>query len=220
MTRADVWLAQDSPDPEILVVGVPWAVDSRADLAPGALRERLHRFSTSAEEWGVDLSSLRVRDEGNWAVSEMGEPEMAVMVQDLAGALPAGPLRLYLGGDSAITSVAGNTEDANVIRFARNADPLATVDEQLFAGAGANHVSVDLAVLDRVYAPGARGARPGGLHISPLADAVRRSARHPSMVSFDFVGVDPELDSDGLTLDAMAHLLLSAVAGKRERDAV
>lgn len=190
MSRADAWLAMDSPDPEILVVGVPWVADSRANLAPGAVRKRLHRFSTSADEWGVDLAEIRVRDEGNWAVSELDEPAMAAMVRSLAGNLPTGPLRLYLGGDAAINSALGDDT---------------------------SHVSVDLAVLDRVYAPGAPEARPGGLHISPLADEVRKSASQPSINSFAFVGVDPGLDRDGLTLDAMAYLLLSAVAGYKER---
>jgi len=37
------------------------------------------------------------------------------------------------------------------------------------------------------------------------------------VLSIDFVEVDAEADRDGLTLDAMAHLTLSAVAGFAER---
>jgi arginase family enzyme len=38
------------------------------------------------------------------------------------------------------------------------------------------------------------------------------------VVSIDFVEVDADADRDGLTLDAMAHLVLSAVAGYAERN--
>ena len=189
MTRADVWLAQDSSDPDVLVVGVPWSEDSRCDLAPLALRERLHRFSTSEEEWGVDFSGLRVRDEGNWAVSELDEQAMVEQVRRLANGLPDVSLRLFLGGSSAISAV----------------------------GSSENHMSVDLAVLDRVFAPGAPEAKPGGLLLGPLADRVRDQARDPAVASFDFTGVDPHLDRDWLTVDAMAYLMLSAVAGYSER---
>jgi arginase family enzyme len=190
VTRAHVWLAQDSPDPDVLVIGVPWSEGSRCDLAPLAVRDRLHRFSTSAEEWGVDLSQVRVRDAGNWAVSELDEAAMVERVSHLATDLPDGPLRVFVGGDTAISVV---------------------------GGAG-DHVSVDLARLDRVFAPGAPGARPGGLLLEPLAKTVREAAANPFVVSFDFTGVDPELDRDGLTLDAMAYLMLSAVAGYADRE--
>ncbi len=72
-------------------------------------------------------------------------------------------------------------------------------------------------MLDRAYAPGCPGARPGGLTVRDLAEGVRRCAHNPKVASIDFVEVDPEADHDGLTLDAMAHLMLSAVAGYAER---
>jgi hypothetical protein len=50
-----------------------------------------------------------------------------------------------------------------------------------------------------------------------LAEGVRISARHPLVKWVDFVEVDAEADSDGATLDAMAHLFLAAVAGYAER---
>ena len=53
--------------------------------------------------------------------------------------------------------------------------------------------------------------------VRDLAEGVRRCARNPKVVSIDLVEVDPEADRDGLTLDAMAHLALSAVAGYAER---
>ena len=79
------------------------------------------------------------------------------------------------------------------------------------------HVDVDIDVLDRAFAPGCPGARPGGMSLRDLAEGVRRCARNPKVISIDFVEVDAEADRDGLTLDTMAHLVLSAVAGYTER---
>jgi arginase family enzyme len=79
------------------------------------------------------------------------------------------------------------------------------------------HVDIDVDVLDRAFAPACPGSRPGGLALRDLAEGVRICARNPKVASFDFVEVDPESDHDSLTLDAMAHLVLSAVAGFAER---
>ncbi len=115
--RADLWLAREDPDPEILVVGVPTSraslSPSKADLTPLAIRERLHRFSTYHGEWGVEFDGVRVLDIGNWPVSEMDMHEMPAVVAELAGALPEAAFTLYLGGDNAITRplVASMTDD-------------------------------------------------------------------------------------------------------------
>lgn len=102
--RADLWLAQESPDPDILVVGVPNSKSSRsgADLGPLVLRERLRRFSTFDSE--TDLASVRIRDLGNWAVSELGPDALPEMLRLLATELPHAPLTVFLGGDGGITA--------------------------------------------------------------------------------------------------------------------
>jgi arginase family enzyme len=79
------------------------------------------------------------------------------------------------------------------------------------------YVDVDVDVLDAAFAPGCPGARPGGLTVRELALGVKTAAAHPLVKAIDFVEVDAEADRDGLTLDAMAHLLLSAAAGFTER---
>ncbi len=79
------------------------------------------------------------------------------------------------------------------------------------------YVDVDIDVLDRAFAPACPGARPGGMTLRDLAEAVRRCARNPKVKAMDFVEVDAEADRDGLTLDSMAHLMLCAVAGYAER---
>jgi arginase family enzyme len=257
--RADVWLAQEHPDPDILVVGVPTSraslSPSRADLAPLEVRDRFSRFSTFHGEWGIDFGELAVRDEGNWPVSETDMHEMPKVVEDLAATLNRGPLTLYLGGDNAITrplarSLSEDRSKVGLITFDAHHDVrtldlgptngtpvrglieedglpdvgqrgIASVVEDALTVVGVMtdvvHVDVDIDVLDRASAPACPGARPGGLSVRDLAEGVRVCARNPKVVAIDFVEVDPEVDRDGLTLDAMAHLVLSAVAGYAER---
>lgn len=290
--RADVWLAQDHPDPDVLVVGVPSSKaslsPSRSDLSPLAVRDRLSRFSTFHGEWGVDFGGVAVRDEGNWAVSELDMHQMPEVVEQLAVSLTATDLTLYLGGDNAITRPlvraissdiarvglitfdahhdvrtlalgptngtpirglidedglhGANVAQIGIHSFANSADYRSYCDEQgisvlsvvdvetrgmasvvdsalsdLAARCDVIYIDVDIDVLDRSLAPACPGARPGGLGVRDLAEGVRRCARHPKVKAMDFVEVDAEADRDGLTLDAMAHLVLSAVAGYAER---
>ncbi|HET9260200.1 MAG TPA: arginase family protein [Acidimicrobiia bacterium] len=115
--RADVWLAQENPDPDVLVVGVPSSKaslsPSRADLTPLEVRDRLHRFSTFHGEAGIDLAGVTVRDMGNWPVSELAPDALISELTSLAENLPESSLKLYLGGDNAITRplVAAESED-------------------------------------------------------------------------------------------------------------
>jgi formimidoylglutamase len=290
--RADIWLAQDHPDPEILVVGVPSSraslSPSRADLTPLELRRRLSRFSTYHSEWGIDFGSVTVRDQGNWPVSELDMHQIPRAIEQLAGELKPAPLTLFLGGDNAITRPLVNAQSKHSTRvglvifdahhdvrtldlgpsngapvrglieedglpgpnvaqigihsFANSAGYRAYCEEQgvtvltvadieqrgigsvvedaltvLTVKCDVIYVDVDVDVLDRAHAPACPGARPGGMSIRDLAEGVRRCARHPKVTAMDFVEVDAEADRDGLTLDGMAHLLLSAVAGYAER---
>lgn len=80
------------------------------------------------------------------------------------------------------------------------------------------YVDVDIDVLDVAFAPACPGARPGGLTVRELAEGVRHCAAHPLVDAMDFVEVDASADRDGMTLDAMTHLILSAAAGYAERE--
>ena len=290
--RADVWLARDDPDPEILVVGVPSSkaslYPSRADLTPGWVRERLGRFSTYHSEREIDFGDVPVSDVGNWPVSELDRSQMPTVVEDLARGLPNCPLTLYIGGDNAITRpLVGAAHDdlskVGVVTFdahhdvrtmelgAANGNPIrGLVDEDGLPGLNivqigihsfansaeyrsycnkvgigvvvlseveskgvatvvtetlerlarrceAIYVDVDLDVLDRAFAPGCPGARPGGMTVRQLADAIFICAGHQVVKWMDFVEVDAAADRDGLTLDALAHLILSATAGFASR---
>ncbi len=79
------------------------------------------------------------------------------------------------------------------------------------------YVDVDVDVLDRAVAPGCPGSRPGGMRLRDLAKAVRMCGAHPAVTAMDFVEVDPTRDPEGLTLDALATVFLSAVAGYAAR---
>ena len=290
--RADAWLAQDSDTPDIRVVGVPSSKaslsPSRADLTPLEVRDRFSRFSTYHGEWDIDFGEVRVRDEGNWPVSELDMDEMPALVEKLARELPDTDLILYLGGDNAITRPLArigyeDIERIGVITFDAHHDvrtmdlgpangtpirglidedglpgvnvtqigihsfansvtyrrwcedkgiTVITVDQARTAGLSAVvgqelerlasycktiYVDVDVDVLDAAYAPACPGARPGGLTVRELAEAVRTAAAHPSVGAMDFVEVDAGKDQNGLTLDAMTHLVLSAAAGFTER---
>jgi len=119
--RASAWLADEAAVPDLLVVGVPSSrsslVSSRADLAPLEVRHRLDRFSTFHSELGVDLGSVAVRDVGNWAVSELDAVALVDEVMRLAKSLPETQLKLFLGGDNAITRplVAASADDLSSV---------------------------------------------------------------------------------------------------------
>jgi formiminoglutamase len=290
--KASLWLAGEAADPELLVVGVPSSRSSigasRADLAPLEVRNRLDRFSTFHGELGVEFGSVAVRDIGNWAVSEIGIGEIVPEIKKLAAVLPESRLKLFIGGDNAITRplVAAQADDlsevglitfdahhdvrsltdgptngtpirglieeeglpgSNVVQigihsFANSSHyrsyceeagiTVVTVEQverigmkaavdvalnQLSASCQTIYVDVDVDVLDTAFAPACPGARPGGLTVRQLAEGVSRCAAHPSVTAMDFVEVDPAGDVDHQTVDVLAHLLLTAVAGYASR---
>jgi formiminoglutamase len=79
------------------------------------------------------------------------------------------------------------------------------------------YVDLDIDVLDRAFAPGAPGSRPGGLSTSELFRAARLSGEHPNVAAMDVVEVDPALDIGDLTVLAAARCLLSFASGVVER---
>jgi arginase family enzyme len=75
------------------------------------------------------------------------------------------------------------------------------------------YVDVDIDVLDRAFAPGCPGSRPGGLTPRQLFDAVFAAGAHPQVGAIDIVEVDPVADVASVTVDAAALCLLNAAAG-------
>jgi arginase family enzyme len=84
---------------------------------------------------------------------------------------------------------------------------------ELAAGCEWIHVDFDIDVLDRAFAPGCPGARPGGMTPRQLAAAARLCGRHPRVRSADFVEVDPVADRDDVTVMALAGTLLAFLSG-------
>jgi arginase family enzyme len=248
------------------------------------MRDRLDRYSTFHGELGVDFGNVTVRDFGNWAVSGMDPVSLVDELSGLASVLPDSKLKIFIGGDNAITRplVAAQHEDLSKVGLVMfdahhdvrslddgptNGNPIPGLVEEhglpgsnivqlgihsfsnsepyrrycddagimtmtvgqleqlgmrgavevalgvLDARCDSIYVDVDIDVLDRVFAPGCPGARPGGLTVRQLADGVSSIAAHPKVTSMDFVEVDPASDRDHQTIDVMAHLFLTAVAG-------
>ncbi|HZD24324.1 MAG TPA: arginase family protein [Acidimicrobiia bacterium] len=286
--RAGVWLAREDPEPEVVVVGVPNSKSSstRADLAPLEMRNRLDRFSTYHSELEADLGSVRVRDMGNWPISGYDPESLVEELPRWTAKLSDAPLRIFLGGDNAITRPlvaaratdltglitfdahqdVGTLEDGpsnsnpvrglieedglgghNIVRIGIHSffNPVsdhrfcddagvttvtvaqvedsgikATVDaglDRLSSSCDQIYVNVDVGVLDSAFAPACPGARPGGLTVRQLATGVARCAAHPTVSAVGFVGVDPGADTGHQTVDVLAHLFLSTVAGYARR---
>ena len=81
------------------------------------------------------------------------------------------------------------------------------------------YVDFDIDVLDRAFAPGCPGARPGGMSPRQLMAAARLAGTHPKVVAADFVEVDPSTDIEDLTLMALTSTFLAFASGIASRQA-
>lgn len=79
------------------------------------------------------------------------------------------------------------------------------------------HVDLDIDVLDRAFAPGCPGARPGGMTPRQLVRAAWLCGADERVTSADIVEVDPTRDPTGLTVDNAATVLLAFAAGVARR---
>lgn len=79
------------------------------------------------------------------------------------------------------------------------------------------YVDLDVDVVDRAFAPGCPGARPGGLLPGELLKAAEEAGRHPAVRAVDIVEVDATADPTGVTVDLAAMCLLSVAAGLAAR---
>lgn len=85
--------------------------------------------------------------------------------------------------------------------------------DRLAAEADHVYVDLDIDVLDRASAPGAPGARPGGLAARDLLEVAFAAGAHPAVRCIDIVEVDAAADVASITVDAAALCLLNAAAG-------
>lgn len=75
------------------------------------------------------------------------------------------------------------------------------------------YVDIDIDVLDRAFAPGSPGSRPGGITPRQLFDAAFAAGAHPAVATVDIVELDPTADVEHITTDAAALALLNTAAG-------
>jgi formiminoglutamase len=75
------------------------------------------------------------------------------------------------------------------------------------------YVDLDIDALDRAFAPGAPGSRPGGLMPQELFHAAKVCGEHPKVNVIDFVEVDPVMDIADATVLAAARSILSFASG-------
>jgi formiminoglutamase len=75
------------------------------------------------------------------------------------------------------------------------------------------YVDLDIDVLDRAFAPGTPGARPGGITPRQLFDCAYSAGSHPSVRACDIVEIDPETDLGSVTVFSGAICLLNLASG-------
>jgi formiminoglutamase len=92
-----------------------------------------------------------------------------------------------------------------------------TLLDDLASRCAAVYVDIDLDVLDRAFAPGCPGARPGGATPRQVFDAAFAAGAHLAVRAIDIVEVDPVADVASITVDAAALALLNAAAGYATR---
>lgn len=79
------------------------------------------------------------------------------------------------------------------------------------------YVDVDLDVVDRTFAPGTPGSRPGGVTPFALREAVWLCANNPLVRVIDIVEFDPELDINRTTAMLGAACILECASGLLNR---
>jgi formiminoglutamase len=114
--------------------------------------------------------------------------------------------------DSAITILTADEAQTRGIESAVS-DAL----ELLAAKTDAIYVNLDVDVLDRAFAPGCAGSRPGGLPPWMLRRAAYLCGAHPSVRIIDIVEVDPTKDVANCTTLAAASFFLAFASGVAHR---
>lgn len=73
------------------------------------------------------------------------------------------------------------------------------------------HLTVDIDVLDRAFAPGTVAALPGGVTPDELAALVDSACSHPRVRSMDVVEFDPQRDVSSITAYNVAQVVMVAL---------
>jgi len=79
------------------------------------------------------------------------------------------------------------------------------------------YVDFDIDVIERALAPGAPGARPGGMSVQDFFDATRAIATHPKVKAVDLTEFDPSLDVSDITALVAARWMAEVLTGFANR---
>ncbi|MBC7461258.1 MAG: arginase family protein [Thermoleophilia bacterium] len=149
----------------------------------------------------------------------------------MRGLLEAG---LVLGGDIAQVGIHpfGNQraasqycDEAGIVTYSlddvaeRGTDVVARGALLSLDGVDAIHLTVDIDVLDRAFAPGTAAALPGGLTPRELLHIVEVICADHRVASIDVVEFDPERDVASVTAYAAANVVMVALAAVARRAA-
>jgi arginase family enzyme len=93
------------------------------------------------------------------------------------------------------------------------ADIVAEELAHLAAACEAIYVDFDIDVIDRTEAPGAPGARPGGVRAHDFFEAARLIGAYPKVRAVDLVEFDPSLDVADLSALVAARWFVELLAG-------
>jgi arginase family enzyme len=289
--RASAWLAgrhHEGAKAALAVLGVPLRLGSittgRCDLAPGAIRDVLHRYSTWDFDAGVDLLELAATDIGDLPLADaLPGDAFAQVARDARALLAKHAAIVLLGGDNSVTrpgvhalglplercalltldahldlrSLDEGLTNGNPVRALLDdglpGDHIVQIGIQSFANspayaaaareagitvvtaetvceksistvisdslarlaekAEAIYVDLDLDVMDRAFAPGTPGSRPGGLTPADTRRAAHLCGRNPKVRILDLVELDPTKDISEITALAGAACLLSFASG-------
>ena len=98
------------------------------------------------------------------------------------------------------------------------ADVVTSALDELSKRCAAIYVDFDIDVIERGMAPGAPGARPGGLSTDDFFVAARMIARHPKVKAVDVAEFDPALDLSDISALIAARWVAETFAGLAQRE--
>jgi formiminoglutamase len=108
-------------------------------------------------------------------------------------------------------------ENGIVIRGPREIAEMPSLLDSLAERCRYVYVDLDIDVLDRSFAPGCPGSRPGGITPKELFDCAYYAGSHRCVRAVDLVEVDPDSDVAGVTVFTAAVAMLDVAAGFRAR---
>jgi formiminoglutamase len=177
---------------------------------------------------GVTYEALSRRDDlASWGLLTLdahhdvrpyapGPPSNGSPVRALVDAgLPGTQItQVGIAGFSNISSHRAWCEDIGMtIRGPDSVAELPVLLDSLAKRCDAIYVDLDVDVLDRAFAPGSPGARPGGISPRDLFDSAFYAGNHDAVRAVDIVEVDPEADVADITVFAAAVSILNVAAG-------